>query len=92
MAVSAMTPTDTTPSEPSEHLDSPEAVAAHLIAALEDGNEAVIMRAVTDIGYSLGLPVERLREDLLADGGPRLSTFLELANSLGLKVAVRLVE
>jgi probable addiction module antidote protein len=90
-------PTVTHPWDPAEHLDSDEAVAAYIAAALEDGDPALLAaalgdvaraRGMSDIARAAGLSRESLYRSLSADGNPSLDTFLKVAKALGLRLSV----
>lgn len=80
-----------------EFLDSPEAIAAYLEAAFEDGDPKVISHALGNVARARGM--SRLAEDagvtraglykaLSADGDPRLTTLLGVLKGLGLSLSV----
>jgi probable addiction module antidote protein len=89
-------PLETTPWDPSEHLDSPEAIAAYLDAALEDGDPALISAALGDIARAkgmsqlareTGLSRESLYRSLSSEGNPELATVIKVMKSLGLRLS-----
>lgn len=91
-------PLKTTKWDAADFLDSPEAIAAYLEAAFEDGDPRVIAHALGDIARAKGISkiaketgVTRsgLYKALKADGDPRLTTLLGVLKSLGLTVSVR---
>jgi probable addiction module antidote protein len=80
------------------YLDSPEMVAAYIDAALEDGDAALVAAALGDIARSKGMSEiakktgvtrEGLYKALSTDGDPRLTTFLGVIKSLGLRLSVK---
>ena len=84
--------------DPADHLDSPEAIAEYLTAALEDGDAQVVAAALGDIARakgmaevarSAGLSRESLYRALSDSGNPSLATALSVVKALGLSVAVR---
>lgn len=88
---------ETTKWDGAEFLDTPEAVAAYLEAAFEDGDPRVITHALGNVARAKGIShlakdtgVTRagLYKALSADGDPRLTTFLGVLKSLGLTVSV----
>ena len=88
----------TKPWDPSEHLDSPKAIAAYLEAAFEDSDPALIAAALGDIARAMGMTQlaaeagvtrEALYKALSPDGDPRLSTFLGVIRALGIKLKPR---
>lgn len=87
---------ETRPWDASEHLDSPEAIAAYLDAAMEDGDPAVIAAALgdvaraqgmTQIARETGLARESLYRALSADGKPEFSTVLKVLKSFGVRLS-----
>ncbi len=89
--------TQTSGWSPSDHLDSDEAVAAYIAAALEDGDPALLAaalgdvaraRGMSDIARAAGLSRESLYRSLSVDGNPSLDTFLKVAKALGLRLSV----
>ncbi|HXT09472.1 MAG TPA: addiction module antidote protein [Roseiarcus sp.] len=88
---------ETTPWDPAEHLNSPEAIAAYLAAVLEEGDPGLIAAALgdiarakgmTEVARAAGVTRDTLYKALTKDGDPRLSTFLGVAKALGLKIQV----
>jgi probable addiction module antidote protein len=84
--------------DPSEYLDSPDAIAAYLEAAFEDGDPALLAAALGDIARAMGMTEiagragvtrEALYKALSATGDPRLSTFLGVMKALGIKLTPR---
>ena len=93
-------PLETTPWDPSEHLDSPEAIAAYLDAALEDGDPALISATLGDIARAkgmsqlareTGLSRESLYKALSGDRAPSFDTILKVVAALGLKLRAEAV-
>lgn len=88
---------ETTKWDAAEFLDTPEAVAAYLEAAFEDGDPKVIAHVLGDVARAKGISqiaketgVTRagLYKALSENGDPRLTTFLAVLKSLGLTVSV----
>ncbi|MGV8841429.1 MAG: addiction module antidote protein [Bauldia sp.] len=88
-------PLKTRPWDPAEHLDSPEAIAAYIAAAMEEGDLALIAAALGDVARAKGMTQiareagvtrEALYKALSEDGDPRLSTLLGVAKALGLRL------
>lgn len=78
-----------------EHLDTPEAMAAYLEAALADGDPALVSAALGDIARAkgmtqvardTGLGRESLYKALSEDGNPELATLLRVVSALGLQL------
>lgn len=78
-----------------EHLESEEDMAAHLEAALEDGDPAAISAALGDIARAkgmtqisreAGLSRESLYKALSPEGNPEFSTVLKVVRALGLRL------
>jgi probable addiction module antidote protein len=87
----------TTPWDPSEYLDSEEAIAAYLEAAFDDGDPQLIAAALGDVARSqgmtevarkAGLSRESLYRALSQDGNPELATVLKVTRALGLRITV----
>ena len=83
-----------------DYIDSPEAVAAFLEAALEDGNPQVIAATLGDIARSKGMAMiaertglarEALYKSLSADGNPRLTTLVSVLKAMGLRLSITAV-
>jgi len=88
---------ETRPWDTSEHLDSPEAIAAYLEAVLEDGDPALFThalgqvaraRGMSQIASEAGLSREALYRALSREGDPRLSTLTGVMKAMGLHLAV----
>lgn len=88
----------TTQWDPAEYLDTPEAMAAYLEAAFEEGDPTLITAALGDIARAkgmtqlardTGLTREALYKALSPDGDPRLSTFFGVMKALGMKIEAR---
>jgi probable addiction module antidote protein len=91
-------PLKTTLWDPSEFLESPESIAAYLEAAFDDGAPSLIAAALGDIARAIGMTQmasqagvtrEALYRALSPTGDPRLSTFLGVMKSLGIKLPPR---
>ena len=89
--------TKTTPYDVTEHLRTPEEMAAYLDAWLEEAPDdaAGIARALGDIARArgmtqvakeAGLSRESLYRALSADGNPTLATVLKVAKALGVRL------
>lgn len=85
----------TTPFDPAEYLDSQEAMAEYMSAALESGDPAVIADALgvvarakgmTQIAKESGLGRESLYKALSATGNPEFGTIMRVVGALGLKL------
>lgn len=90
-----MTKTRTTRWDPAQHLDTPEAMAAYLEAALLDGDPALVAAALGDIARAKGMSKvaresglgrESLYKALSEDGNPELATLLRVVAALGLQL------
>lgn len=90
-------PIETTKWDGAELLDTPEAVAAYIEAAFEDGDPAIITHALGNVARAKG--ISRIAKDtgvtraglykaLAADGDPRLTTLIGVLKSLGLTLSV----
>lgn len=81
-----------------EVLDTPEAIAAYLEAAIEEDNAALLTHALgvvarahgmSKLADEAGVTREALYRALSTDGDPRLSTFLGVLKGLGLRLDIR---
>lgn len=81
----------------SEYLDSEDAIAEYLTAALEDENPEVFLSAISDvakargmasIAKSTGLGRESLYKALAPGAKPRYDTILKVLHGLGVKISV----
>lgn len=88
----------TTPFDAAEYLDTPEAQAEFITAALETGDAAFIRDAVntvarargmSEIAKSAGLSREGLYKALGEAGNPEFSTMLGVLRALGLGLTAR---
>ncbi|MCI1634782.1 addiction module antidote protein [Bifidobacterium sp.] len=79
----------------SEHLDSEEAIAAYLNAAIDDGDPTLIQAALGDIAKAKGMSQiaresgmgrQSLYKSLDEDGNPSFTTIINVAKALGLKL------
>jgi probable addiction module antidote protein len=84
-----------------DFLDSPEAIAAYLNAAMEDGDPALINAALGDIARAqgmskvakeTGLAREALYRSLRAEGHPEFSTVVKVVKSLGLQLVTNPIQ
>lgn len=83
----------------SDYLDSEEAIAEYLNAALEDENPDVFLAAIADVAKSRGMAAiakstglgrESLYKALAPGAKPRYDTILKVLHGLGVKIAVSL--
>lgn len=90
-------PTKTTVWDMADHIKSPEDAAAHLQAALEDGDTAVIAHTLGAIARAQNmaklaretkLSRETLYRSLSKDGNPSLDTLLKVTRALGLQLQI----
>lgn len=88
----------TTAWDSAELLDTPEAIAAYLEAALEEEDAALLTHALGiaarakgmgKIAEEAGVTREALYKALSAEGDPRLSTFLGVLKALGLRLDIK---
>lgn len=93
----AKKPTKTTPYDVTEHLRTPEEMAAYLDAWLEEAPDDAagiatalgnIARAkgMTQVAKDAGLSRESLCRALSAEGNPSFATVLKVAKALGMKL------
>lgn len=81
-----------------DYLDTPEELVAYLNAALEDGDERVLLAAMMDvikarggvakIAKETGLSREAIYKALSRDGNPRLSSMVAVLHALELDLAI----
>ena len=81
--------------DPAEHLVTEEDMAAHLEAALQEGDSALIAAALGDIARAkgmsqiareAGLRRESLYKALSAEGNPEFATIMKVIAALGLQL------
>lgn len=89
------------PYDSADYIDSPEAAAAYLEAALEDGDPQIIASTLGDIARSKGMAMiaertglarEALYKSLSADGNPRLTTLVSVLKAMGLRLSITVDE
>ena len=87
--------------DPAEHLDSEEAIAEYITAALEDGDAKLVAaalgdvaraRGMTEIARDTGLAREALYRSLSAEGNPSFDTVLRVAKALGVRLVAQAAE
>lgn len=92
-----MTTIKTAPFDASEYLDSEEAIAAYLSAALEEDDPALFLAALADVAKTRGMTQmakdagvgrESLYKALAPGAKPRYGTVLKLAKAAGVKFTV----
>lgn len=91
--------TRSAPYRTADYLDTPEAITEYLNAAMEDGDERLLLLALRNVADALGgmsalarksgLSREALYRTLSEEGNPRLSSLLALLHALGLELSVR---
>jgi probable addiction module antidote protein len=83
-----------------ELLDSPEAIAAYVEAAFEDGDTALIAhalgvvaraRGMTQIAHDAGMSRDAVYKALSRDGNPTLATLSKVMGALGLRLTAKAV-
>jgi probable addiction module antidote protein len=81
--------------DPAEHLDSDEAIAAYMDAAMQDGDPALFAAALGDVARAhgmskiareTGLSRESLYRSLAPGGNPEFGTILRVMRALGLRL------
>lgn len=86
----------TRPFDPSEYLDTPEAVAEYLAAAFESEDPAVVAdalgqvakaRGMSQLAAEAGLARPALYRSLSAEGRPELPTVMKVMHALGVRLA-----
>jgi probable addiction module antidote protein len=88
-----------TPYRAADYLQSPEEAAEYLNAAIEDGQPAVLLKALRNVADSTGgmshlsretgLTRESLYKALSEDGNPRLSSLDAILRAMGLQLNVQ---
>ena len=89
----------TIPYDPTDYLKTPEDIAEYINAAVEDGNEQVMLAVMQDVARAImgmselaqrtGLSRESLYNSLSENGNPRFSSLVEILHALGLELSVR---
>lgn len=89
----------TVPFDTADYLKTPEDIAGYINAAIEDGDERVMLAAMSDVARAVmgmsalaqctGLSREALYTALSENGNPRLSNFVQILHALGLELSVR---
>lgn len=98
-----MPKTEISPFDVSEHLRTPEEMAAYLEAALEeaDGDARFVAKALGDIARAKGMTQvardagvsrESLYKALSGDRSPEFATILKVVRALGLTLEARVAE
>ncbi|VAX08962.1 hypothetical protein MNBD_GAMMA26-2210 [hydrothermal vent metagenome] len=87
------------PYKPEDYLKTAEDITEYLNAAIEDGNEQVLLMALRNVvnatggmaklSKKTGLSRESLYRLLSEDGNPRLSSLVAVLRSFGLSLAIR---
>lgn len=81
----------------SEYLDSPEAIAEYLQAAIETQDQALFRAALADVAKAKGMTAiaqqaqlnrQALYKSLSAEGNPSFTNINKVLNALGLKLHV----
>lgn len=81
----------------SDYLDSEEAIAEYLTAALEEDDPEFFQRALGDVARARGMAQvaeqagvgrESLYKSLSAEGNPRFGTVVDVLGALGFKLVV----
>ena len=93
--------TETKPFDAAKYLDTPESQAELVADALESGDATYLTHALgvvarakgmSEIAKKTGITREGLYKALSAEGDPRLTTFLSVIKSLGLRLSVKPAE
>ena len=83
--------------DPTEYLESEEAMAEYLTAIIEENNPALLAaalgdiaraRGMTEIARASGITREALYKALKPDAQPRFDTIARVCTALGLKISV----
>ena len=87
---------ETTRWDAADHLDSPEAIAAYVDAAMEDGDPALVSAVLGDVARAMGMTQiakdtgmsrESLYRALSAEGHPEFATVAKVMKALGLRLS-----
>jgi probable addiction module antidote protein len=82
--------------DPAEHLDSPEAIAAYLDAAIDEGDPALFTAALGDVARARGMTAiaeesglarPALYRALSAGGKPEFATVMKVMKALGVRLS-----
>lgn len=96
-----MTPLKTSPWDSAELLDSPQAIAAYIEAAFEDGDPSLIAhalgvvaraRGMSQLAKDAGLSRNALYKAFQLDGNPTLQTLTSVMKALGMKLTAQMQE
>ncbi|PSJ62511.1 addiction module antidote protein [Kumtagia ephedrae] len=88
--------TETTRWDATEHLDSPEAIAAYIDAAMEDGDPALVSAVLGDVARAMGMTQiaretgmsrESLYRALSEERRPEFATVAKVMKALGLRLS-----
>ena len=84
--------------ETPDYLKTQKHVVAYLNAALEDGNQAVLLEALRNVAQATGgmgalakaagVSRESLYRTLSRHGNPKIETIMQLLRALGLRLAI----
>jgi probable addiction module antidote protein len=89
---------ETTLYDSADYLNSPEAIAAYIEAAFEDGEPALITHALgvvarakgmSQLARDAGVTREALYKALTSEGDPKLSTFIGVLKALGMRLTAK---
>ena len=87
--------------DPAEHLETEEDIVLYLDAALALNDPALAAaalgdvaraRGMTSVAQKTGLSRESLYRALSPQGNPELSTFMKVADSLGLRLSASIIK
>jgi probable addiction module antidote protein len=90
-----MAKNETRPYDAAEYLETEDDMAAYLQAALEDGDPALVIRALgniarargmSQIARETGLGRESLYKALSPEGNPEFATVLKVVQALGIQL------
>ena len=87
------------PYDPVDYLTTPEDVAEYINAAIEDGDEQIMLAAMKNVARATmgmselagrtGLSREALYNALSEEGNPRFSSLVDILHALGLELSVK---
>ncbi len=89
----------TAPYNPGDYLKTPKERIAYLNAAIEDGDERVLLMALRNVVNSMegmtqlsrqtGLSRESLYRSLSDAGNPKLSSFISILHAVGMELSIK---
>ncbi|OGT91148.1 MAG: putative addiction module antidote protein [Gammaproteobacteria bacterium RIFOXYA12_FULL_61_12] len=85
--------------DPADHLNTPEAIADYINAAMEEGDDELLLAVLGDVARATrnmsalsretGVSRETLYKSLSADGNPRFTSLVSILRAFGLELTVK---